>query len=201
MCHALDSGQTSHLNLALVQPSPHPGWPESHLKLWNCIPFSGPIDSGAVSKTNGGFRKSILMKEKEQRKERYLEKGGGKRTGGGPLKVAMKGIKKHREWGKGEKERSRAGICVCVCVCVFIERVCKIMCALCNTVCIEGWWWVGWVDLATVRPISSSAVWNGCLATVTCKAHSSTETYISFIWPAHQHHIKSGSWIMSAALG
>lgn len=37
------------------------------------------------------------MKEKEQRKERYLEKGGGKRTGGGPLKVAMKGIKKHRE--------------------------------------------------------------------------------------------------------
>lgn len=100
-----------------------------------------------------------------------------------------------RKGGKGEKQSRN------MCVCVFIERVCKIMCALCNTVCIEGWWWVGWVDLATVRPISSSAVWNGCLATVTCKAHSSTETYISFIWPAHQHHIKSGSWIMSAALG
>lgn len=113
---------------ALVQPSPHPGWPESHLKLWNCIPFSGPIDSGAVSKTNGGFRKSILMKEKEQRKERYLEKGGGKRTGGGPLKVAMKG-KKHREWGKGEKERSRAGICVCVCVSLL--NVCVKLCVRC----------------------------------------------------------------------
>lgn len=62
---------------ASVQPGPHPGWPESHLKLWNCIPFSSPIDSGAVSKTNGGFRKSILMKEKKQGKERYLEKGGG----------------------------------------------------------------------------------------------------------------------------
>lgn len=37
------------------------------------------------------------MKEKEQRKERYLEEGGGKRTDGGPLKVVMKGIKKHRE--------------------------------------------------------------------------------------------------------
>lgn len=63
---------------ASVQPSLHPPWPESHLKLWNCIPFSSPIDSGAVSKTNGGFRKSILMKEKakEQGKERYLEKGG-----------------------------------------------------------------------------------------------------------------------------
>lgn len=45
-----------------VQPSLHPLWPESHLKLWSC---SGPIDSRAVSKMNGGFRKSILMMEKE----------------------------------------------------------------------------------------------------------------------------------------
>lgn len=54
------------------------------------------------------------------------------------------------------------------------------MCVLCNTVSSDrGWGGVDWVDLATVRPISSSAVWNGCLATVTCKAHPNTETYIS----------------------
>ncbi|KAI4819971.1 hypothetical protein KUCAC02_027971 [Chaenocephalus aceratus] len=51
-----------------------PGWSKSHLKLWNCIPFSSPIDSGAVSKTNGGFRKSILMKEKERGKESFCPK-------------------------------------------------------------------------------------------------------------------------------
>lgn len=67
------------------------------------------------------------MKEKEQRKERYLEKGGSKRTGGGPLKVAMKGIKKHRERGKEKKERSRAGICVCV----SLLNVCVKLCVHC----------------------------------------------------------------------
>ena len=54
------------------------------------------------------------------------------------------------------------------------------MCVMCNTVSSgNGWGGVNWVDLATVRPISSSLVWNGSLATVTCKAQSSTETYIS----------------------
>lgn len=59
-------------------------------------------------------------------------------------------------------------VCVELCVyCVTLSPVTKVG---------EG---VGWVDLATVRPISSSAVWNGSLATVTCKAHPNTETYIS----------------------
>ena len=70
--------------------------------------------------------------------------------------------------GKKREERKEKE-----CVYVFIERVC-------NTVSSErGWGGVDWVDLATVRPISSSAVWNGSLATVTCKAQPSTETYIS----------------------
>ncbi|KAJ4941762.1 hypothetical protein JOQ06_011636 [Pogonophryne albipinna] len=82
MHRSKDSGHNSSLKHALPhsppplhpQSSPHPGWSKSHLKLWNCIPFSSPIDSGAVSKTNGGFRKSILMKEKERGKESFCPK-------------------------------------------------------------------------------------------------------------------------------
>lgn len=108
----LDGGPDPQLKLALpplppLQPQSSPAFihtGQSHLKLWNCIPFSCPIDSGAVSKTNGGFRKSILMKEKEQGKERYLEKGGGgggRREGGGYE-------------GKQGKGREAKEECVCV---------------------------------------------------------------------------------------
>lgn len=86
----------------------------------------------------------------------------------------MKVVTKEKGERKGKREAEKE------CVYVFIERVCRIMCVLCNTVSSDrGWGGVDWVDLATVRPISSSAVWNGCLATVTCKAHPNTETYIS----------------------
>lgn len=133
---------------ASIQSSSHPGWPESHLKLWNCIPFSSPINSGAVSKTNGGFRKSILMKEKEkeQGKDTYLREGGG----------ATQGSYEENE-GKIQREKERESRRRNVCV--FIECVCRIMCVLCNTVSSDkGWGGVHWVDLATVRPISSSVV-------------------------------------------
>lgn len=56
-----------------VHPSLHTEWPLMHLKIWNGIPFSSPIDGGAVSETNGGFRKSILMKENQA--ERGKEMG------------------------------------------------------------------------------------------------------------------------------
>lgn len=56
---------------------------------------------------------------------------------------------------KERKEKGeRKGMCV-----VFIERVCRIMCVLCNTVSSDkSRGGVDRVDLATVRPISSSAV-------------------------------------------
>lgn len=64
----------------------------------------------------------------------------------------MKGRKEEGE-RKGKKEAKKE------CVYVFIERVCRIMCVLCNTVSSDkGWGGVDRVDLATVRPISSSAV-------------------------------------------
>lgn len=90
------------------------------------------------------------MKEKGRGKERYLEKGGGSgRREGKPVKVVTK--EKGERKGKREAEKE--------CVYVFIERVCRIMCVLCNTVSSDrGWGEVDWVDLATVRPISSSAV-------------------------------------------
>lgn len=115
---------TSSLPPAPVQSSSHPGWPESHLKLWNCIPFSSPINSIAVSKTNGGFRKSILMKEKEkeQGKDTYL-RGGCKRREGVPRKVAMKEMKKKKR-GK-ERERQRRNACAC------LLNVCVELCVCC----------------------------------------------------------------------
>lgn len=74
------------------------------------------------------------MKEKEQGKERYLEKGlGGRKREGEPLKVVMKG-RKEKGARKGKREAEKE------CVYVFIERVCRIMCVLCNTVLSdEGW--------------------------------------------------------------
>lgn len=57
---------------------------------------------------NGGFRKSILMKEteKEQGKRGTWKKGG-------PLEVVMKGRKEKGE-RKGKRKRGREGMCVCV---------------------------------------------------------------------------------------
>lgn len=94
-----------------VLPSLHPRWPESHLKLWNCIPFLGPIDSGAVSKMNGGFRKSILMKEKEKEKEVFAKRGTRRREGE-PLKVVMKGRKENRE--RKVKRGPQKNVCMCL---------------------------------------------------------------------------------------
>lgn len=60
---------------------------------------------------------------------------------------------------KGAREREKKRDSEQECVYVFIERVYKIMRVLCNTVHSDrGWKGVHWVDLATVRPISSSAV-------------------------------------------
>lgn len=65
----------------------------------------------------------------------------------------MKVVTKEKGERKGKREAEKE------CVYVFIERVCRIMCVLCNTVSSDrGWGEVDWVDLATVRPISSSAV-------------------------------------------
>lgn len=92
---------SSSLPPAPVQYSSHPGWPESHLKLWNCIPFFSPINSEAVSKTNGGFRKSILMKEKEK------EKGKDTYLSGGVQKERVSATQGSYEGNKGKKERKK----------------------------------------------------------------------------------------------
>lgn len=70
---------------------------------------------------------------------------------------ATEGSYEGKEGKRREKRKERGAEKECVYV--FIERVCRIMCVLCNTVSNDkGWGGVDGVDLATVRPISSSAV-------------------------------------------
>lgn len=71
------------------------------------------------------------MKEQEQGKERYLEKGGGRRAGE-PLKVVMKGRKEKR------KRQRRKGMCVCLLnLCVELCVYCVILSPV--TRVGEGW--------------------------------------------------------------
>lgn len=79
--------------------------------------------------------------------------GGARRRDGEPQnKVVTKGRKEKAE-RKGTREAEKEYVYV------FIERVCRIMCVLYNAVSSDkGWGGVNWVDLATIRPISSSAV-------------------------------------------
>lgn len=63
------------------------------------------------------------MKEKEQGKERYLEKGGGRREGETLKVVTKRRMHKGRRAEKAKQERN---------VHVFIELVCRIICVLCN---------------------------------------------------------------------
>lgn len=93
----------------------------------------------------------------------------------------MQGSYEGNEGKKGRKGKREAEK---KCMCVYwmcVQNYC--MCVLCNAVSSDK----GWerLDLATVRPISSPVVWNGSLATVTCKEHPNTETYISALRGFH----------------
>lgn len=93
------------------------------------------------------------MKEKEQGRDTYLRRGVQKERG-----RAIQGSYEGNGGKQNKKKKERERGCE-ECVYVFIECVCGIMCALCNTVPSDkAWGGVCWVDLATVRPISSSVV-------------------------------------------
>lgn len=77
---------------------------------------SAAIDSGAVSKMNGGFRKSILMMEKEN------GRGKERRLMNGEFWDRSEVVTGESDGGREEKEGERLSI----------ERTCGIICALAN---------------------------------------------------------------------